>query len=393
MGEILNILDIDSMLHIASFLETKDYVNFSSTNKFMSNILRNFMDRTFQPNPKATDSMVFEMARGYMPVIRFASLYGCSNVTDHSVKIISFCTYLQAISLEECDQLTDESIKSLEQCKNLVMINLKYCTSITDNACLSLSKCEKLEIVYLTGTKITDKSLEYLSKCKSLRVLEINGCHNIKTIPYCDFPKLENLSYKFNKLHPTFFEFIKNSSVRDIFLDRCRITNAQVKLLSECTNVTWVSLCMNLITDASIKYLSQMNLNMLDLAYCINLTDKAVEYLADCPNLVYLRLSGCSKLTDQAAKTIANYKKISDVNLSDIPNLTDESAKLLSKNKNIKCVDFSECVGMSDNCKKIMKCDVVFDMDGVGKELNDRYVISDKRLNEKIDKIMDKILG
>eukprot|EP01102_Stenamoeba_stenopodia_P013095 TRINITY_DN4198_c0_g1_i1.p1 TRINITY_DN4198_c0_g1~~TRINITY_DN4198_c0_g1_i1.p1 ORF type:complete len:664 (+),score=87.88 TRINITY_DN4198_c0_g1_i1:70-2061(+) len=214
---------------------------------------------TLNGNLLLTDAGVATIVENTHLSLRKISLCRCTLLTDAAVQSIARCINLRILKLSECYRLTDSAFiephsKVLTNCKNLLEIDVSGCFHITDVTLEDIAmNCDDIIELHFVNCDITNDGVEFLlKKCTKLQTLDLSN--------------------------------------------QVRIESSTMELLSNCPNITSVSLvgCYLLNNKTLMTIVSNCKLiTKLILRECSSLSDPAVGYAVNELALEELDLSWC----------------------------------------------------------------------------------------------------
>ncbi|CAL9069300.1 unnamed protein product [Musa banksii] len=196
-----------------------------------------------------------------------------------SLKIIGLnCRNLVEIGLSKCKWVTDEGVSELVAgCVNLTTIDLTCCHLLTNKALVAIGdKCKNLTCLQLESCKlITDNGLDCIGTC----------CSNLEEIDLTD----------------------------------CTMTNAAMKYLSRCSELTVLKLGLcDKVSDEGLVHIASncKKLRVLDLYRCFEVTDDGLAAIATgCKRIKNLNLCYCTRITDLGLKHLSCLEDLHDLEL------------------------------------------------------------------------------
>jgi outer membrane protein assembly factor BamB len=172
-------------------------------------------------------------------------------------------------------RVSDDGLKQSASLPQLAGLNLELCPGVTDAGLQNLQQAGRLQVLLLTGTGVTAKGLKHLASMKNLRALDLEVCDDVTDTACAVLGSMKQL--KAVVIKKTGFEPI-------------RITDAGLKYLSQLSGLETLNLYGNQITDAGLAHLRQMKrLRDLDLSL-LAITDSGLVHLQALRDLQHLEL-------------------------------------------------------------------------------------------------------
>jgi len=227
----------------------------------------------------ATDLWLMEISRLCASTLK---QFSCDDVaiTDIGLAAISSsCVNLESISVMNCFQVSDASIGLIAQQHPRLTELEMYVGAVSDETMDILSHCTNLERLILNAENLTDAGVRAVAcNCIQLQLLELHSAS-----------ELRNSSILYIAHH---LSLLRTLSLN--LLHRC--TEQCMLLVSQCENLTELSLQESAVTDDWLFYLFNGHTRMLQslrLSNNYDITDSGVSTVfLDCPRLAALALDG-----------------------------------------------------------------------------------------------------
>ncbi len=228
-------------------------------------------------------------------------------VNERALQAIENITRLRVLSLR-MTPVTDAGIERLGKLTQLEQLYLDG-TLISDAALTGAAAWKHLQKLSLAYTSVTDVGLEKLAECKQLKSLDLTQCR-------CSLGGIQELfvqqqSRSWEQALGVVFETKLNSqgALTSLDLSPLRVSDADIQALLPLSELQWLMMPNNNLTDAGIEALltvpwKQLTLLRLDNA---NLTDQGLEQLGRLPALRTLHIAG-TKVSQAAVDRLMTSK-------------------------------------------------------------------------------------
>ena len=368
------------LIHILKYLDVKDLMRTSYTNKTIYNIIYNSDNCLFDNfemvynKEELPINYKFLLKKIELNPINSLNLILCENlllaklilkkvnVKNLKKLIIPLAIFRGKTDLQKFKEIIELSIKNmyfnevgmeynlflipniflLSNLKKLKLNNIKYINAEFLN--FLQCKLEHLDLRECMDFKIEDFS-NYLLKVKdTLKVLKLDGensnlNHLINIIPNMDSLNELTISYCEN--------------LNDNFLEMIMIISQKFKKLTlrKLRNIS--SKCFENFFQNSLLY----NLEKIDFYDAPKLNDKSVSYLSKFCNIKYIDISWSDNVKNESIiKIFLNCKKLEKIYLQGCKSIDDEvfekcfiGKKNINKFDNLKLIDLTKCDLVSDN--------------------------------------------
>ena len=237
------------------------------------------------------------------------SLQGNARVDDQWLSTLSKALHLQDLFISECIRVTDEGLLSAASASiGLRRLDCSNCIQISDRGVIAVGQhCSLLESLALRGClKVTNDSiLSVLEGCALLAHLNIAG------VKACSFsvakdglPKLQSLNVSNCKgLDDIALERVARAGTLQSLTAYAngKITDAGLKAVASCTNLTALSLarCPQVSDSGMIQIvMGCRRLRHINIDFCIRVSDTTLTFVADYNvELQQLSLRGCTQIS------------------------------------------------------------------------------------------------
>ncbi len=228
-------------------------------------------------------------------------------VNERALQAFENLTRLRVLALR-MTPVTDAGIGRLGKLTQLEQLYLDG-TLISDAALASASSWTNLQKLSLAYTSVTDVGLEKLAACRQLKSLDLTQCR-------CSLSGIRELfvqkqSRSWEEALGLVFEtkLTPQGAMTSLDLSPLRVSDADMQDLLSLTELQWLMMPNNNLTDAGIKTLltapwKQLTLLRLDNA---NLTDQSLEQLGRLPALRTLHIAN-SKVSQAAVDRLMTSK-------------------------------------------------------------------------------------
>lgn len=265
-----------------------------------------------------------------LPRLKFLSL-GSPYVSAGGLSQLGQTGTLEELHLDRLP-VSDQTLQAFENLTRLRVLALRM-TPVTDAGMARLSKLTQLEQLYLDGTlisdaaltgaaawkrlqklslahtSVTDLGLQNLAECRQLKSLDLTQCR-------CSLGGIRELfvqhqSRSWEEALGIVFETKLNpqGALTSLDLSPLRVADADIQALLSLTELQWLTMPNNNLTDKGIETLltvpwKQLTLLRLDNA---NITDQGLEQLGRLPALRTLHIAS-TKVSQAAVDRLVTSK-------------------------------------------------------------------------------------
>eukprot|EP00210_Caulerpa_lentillifera_P003761 g3593.t1 len=310
----------------------------------------------------------------------------CTQVTDHGVISLSTLLELQSLSVRGCDRITGKTFLHLTSLKKLTIINFELCRSLITgleelpkDQFVYLQSLRQLKRLELSATKATVQELKELSGLKNLREIGLmgfkfnrEGLNSLKL--FCDlesinierailefshldaiakFSRLKSLKMGFTRVNNRNFQIIAQiSSLTELEVNACRISDRGLTSLSNLTNLKSINLSDTFISNGSLEHICKLSsLTRLNLG-CCEISDEGLAKITSLVNLQDLDLDS-RELTDESMPYLSTLTMLTKLDLFSA-RIKDDSLRNLMMIKDLKSLELCGGLLHSRACMFIM---------------------------------------
>lgn len=226
-----------------------------------------------------------------------------------SIEIVSSTSQIKILDLRGSQKLTDRGLLQLNDLYSLEVARLDQCYSLVGKGFLVFSKSNNLHTLTASNCRcLTDEAIVNISHLQSLTTLSLDGCRCLTDISLRAIGNLINLQQlDLSQLDLLTSEGLKYlvglEQLEEISLGWCRaIDDDGIKILTSQPgrSSTLRNLCLARcrITDVGVEYLGSLkNLRELDLNGCQSISSASLgDTIARLPSLECLDVSYCSDI-------------------------------------------------------------------------------------------------
>lgn len=352
----LNDLPEDILIHILSYLSTKDLCKASGVcQKWQALCWDPVLWSTIQiANYEGSDinkvlrNILAKLAmdtQGYCITVHSVKLNGCELLSDKGLGFVArFCIDLEELDVSGCCCITSKGLHDiLLNCHTLSHLDTSGCTCVNSLSApvangfglghhgtflqlrhLDLSDCVAFDDLGMRVVGLSCGLLEnlYLRRCSRVTDVGVKHiaqhCVYLKELSVSDCYKVRDFSLK---------EIAKNcQSLKYLSAAKCPVTDTAMKYIGKhCVKLKYLNIrgC-EAVSDVGITHIVQncLKLRSIDAGKC-DITDNGLHIIGiHCPQLKKLSIRGCERVTDIGVKTIAaqccslQYLNLQECNLS-----------------------------------------------------------------------------
>lgn len=348
----------DMLVHIVSFMQTEEWIQFSYTCKSiyeLKSITQLMIEKEYTLSKSAKNY-------NFSNIKNLNISKGSSLIKDKDFVNLS---NIHTLNMNSLKNITDDALRHLSSIESL---NISKCSKIIGYGFKYLNHVHTLDVSFNNYNKPQDNIFSHLKSIKHLYMNEC-GSANDKDFQYLQGLKTLKIAYC-NKITDKAFEHL--SCVEKVDIYGTLVTDEALYCIP---SVTSIRMCNYRFTESGISFLT--NLKCLDLHDCLGIPSNAIQNLN---TLQELSISGHSNITDEAILNLTNLttlkitrdEKITDnafSNLKSLISLTIQYKNNLTENafknltnltnlklymvkindnallhcKNLKIVELSEC--------------------------------------------------
>jgi Leucine-rich repeat (LRR) protein len=240
-------------------------------------------------------------------------------------------------------------------------------SAITDVALIHVARLNELEALHLAGLRLSTLAMFQIARLKSLRTLDIDetdvgdaGLEAIKLMPalrevsfqgmrgvrrkgltaLASLRRLEILNLGFAEIDDAVGELGASRSLRELYLFRSTVTDAQAPALARIKTLRTLSLAYTTIGDGMMPALAGLpHLHALSLVGT-RVSDAGLRVLARSKTLAELDLSG-TEIGDKGIEALQDLRKLASLVLRE-SKITDAGIAVLARFPALKHVDFGD---------------------------------------------------
>lgn len=265
-------------------------------------------------------------------------------ISEKGIKLLAKNTTLQELLLSHTG-LTDEGAEALAQNTTLVSLAL-YVNKIGDKGAIALGANQNFIELHLAHNQIGDIGAQALAKSKTLRALNLSynkieqkGIQALRNNK--NFQKLE---LRGNNIPLDLYQLEASTNNKgELLLSGAHITDEDMPVLCDYlkahTEIKYLDLSSNWITDAGVKILAQnTTLEALSLSHN-QLTDEAAEVLAVNTTIAHLDLR-INRIGNRGATALAKNQHLIELRLAN-NRVGDEGAQAFGRNQTLEGLDLA----------------------------------------------------